>query len=173
MIFTTTQLTIKGEPSALAKSGLIIDSEPTSHPFIIGSDSEYILNKARSWLESYNSKGFNNHTNVDSFYLFSVDYNTLPSEHFFLLSFEGRNNPEECVFMQAVYESGKNDFAINFFGLISKNSFTDRSIGNIQLDIAVETFFFSDIDEPLSGFYEFIQHPHFEESVATFTLLNY
>lgn len=173
MIFSTTIKTINGEPSALTKSGSIIDCEPLSHPFIIGSDSEYILNKARSWLESYDNKGFNNHLKIDCFYLFSVDYEAMQTEHFYLLSFEGRNSPEKCVVMQAVYDKSEDDFEVDYFALVSRKYFTDRSISNVELNIAVRAFFFSKTEMALSSFFEFTQHPDFEESVATYTLLNY
>lgn len=173
MIFTSTTKTIKGEPSALTKSGSIIDSEPSSHPFIIGSDSEYILNKAKSWLESYDSRGFNNHLNIDCFYLYSVIYDETPTEHFYLLSFEGRNNPEKCVVMQAIYDKSSKDFEVDYFALVGRNSYTDRTIDNAEFNIAVIAFFFSKTEMALSSFFEFTQHPDFEESVATYTLLNY
>ncbi|MFI3044451.1 hypothetical protein [Pseudomonas coronafaciens] len=173
MIFTTTQLTINGEPSALTKSGLIIDSEPTSHPFIIGSDSEYIINKARSWLESYGRKGFNNRLKIDCFYLFSATYQDLYTEHFYLLSFEDRNNPERCVIMKAIYDESTNDFEVDYFSLVARKSLTERVVDNVDFNIAVRAFFFSKTEMALSSFFEFTQHPDFEESVATFTLLNY
>ncbi|RMS11874.1 hypothetical protein ALP72_02254 [Pseudomonas coronafaciens pv. coronafaciens] len=173
MIFSSTIKTINGEPSALTKSGLIIDCEPVSHPFIIGSDSEYILNKARSWLESYDNKGFNNHLNINCFYLFSVVYEESPTEHFYLLSFEGRNNPEKCVVMQAVYDEANSDFEVDYFALVARMSFTERAVANVEFNIAVRAFFFAKTEIALTSFFEFTQHPDFEESVATYTLLNY
>ncbi|KTB91620.1 hypothetical protein AO073_01735 [Pseudomonas syringae ICMP 11293] len=173
MIFSTTTRKIKGEQSTIHKSGSIEDSEPSSHPFTIGSDSEYILNKARSWLESYDSKGYNNHLNIDCFYLFSVCYEDLPTEHYYLLSFEGRNNPEKCVIMQATFKQNDEDYDVDYFALMGRISFTERLVNDIELNIAIMAFFFAKTEMTLNSFFEFTQHPDFSEFVGTYTLFNY
>lgn len=173
MIFSATTKTINGKPSALCKSGLIIDSEPAMHPFLVGNDSEYILNKARNWLESYDNRGYNNHLNIDCFYLFSVNYECSPNEYYYLLSFEGRNNDESCVIMKAIHEDLSDDFDLDYFSLIGKNSYTERMIGSAEFNTAVRAFFFAKTEMNLSSFYEFTQHPNFDESVAMYNLLNF
>lgn len=172
MIFSSNCKTIKGERSAIFYSGILGNTEPTMHPFKC-VDSEYHVNRARSWLESYDSKGFNNHLEVNCLFIQSVDYEETETEYYHLISFEGRTNPEACVVMKSRYDASIEDFEIDYFALVAKKAYTERRIDETEFSLAVRTYFFNETEMPFNSFYEFTQHPDFAESVATYKLLTY
>ena len=172
MIFSSTCKTIKGELSAISYSGIIGNTEPEFHPFKC-EDSEYHVNRARSWLESYDSSGYNNHLLIDCLYIQSVEYEDTGTEYYHLLSFEGRKKPESCVIMKSRYDASVDAFEIDYFALIAKNAYTERRIDETEFSSALRTYFFGETEIASTSFYEFTQHPDFLESVATYTLLNY
>ncbi|WP_122341478.1 hypothetical protein [Pseudomonas caricapapayae] len=154
--------------------GILSNNEPLISPFKVSEDSEYILNTARSWLQSYDKKGYSNHLDVECCFLFSVDYEAERTEFYYLINFEGRNHPDQSVIMVARrVENIEDYFDIFYFGLRNSDLTTTRAIERTYFNEAVNTFYFSETPIALSSFYEFTQHPDFAESVATYNLLNY
>lgn len=176
MKFVRNEETIFGKEYIVCVLGTVRNNEPATNPLRVSEDSEYTLNSARSWLQIYNNKRFTNHLNVESCFLFSVEYEDLDqrTEFYYLLNFEGRSHPEESVILVAKYANGcENLFDISYFSLKDSNSNITRSIAQVYLNDAVSTYYFGETELAFNSFYEFTQHPDFAESVATYTLLNY
>lgn len=176
MKFVKNEETIFGKEYIDCVFGTLSNNEPATNPLRISEDSEYTLNSARSWLQTYNKKRYTNHLSVESCFLFSVEYEDLDqrTEFYYLLNFEGRNRPEESVILVAKYVIGCiNLFDVNYFSLRDSNSNITRSIEQTNLNDAVSSYYFGETELAFNGFYEFTQHPDFAETVATYNLLNY